>query len=105
MQDILLQHSGKGCVIDAVVAVETLILRVDQRLPEYGVHLFVGYRRTVLTKELADHLAIGTIDDRGLSRTFVLDGRHRGRLTKEPQEIDVDGSQIEEKGHDDRYDK
>ena len=103
MEDILLGHSGKGSVVDTMMGVETLVLSIDEGLPEYGIHLFVSDRRTILAEELADGLAVGAVDDRGLSRTFVLDGRHGRRLSEEPKEIDIDGNEIEEKQHYERH--
>ena len=102
MQDILLGYSHESRIVDAVMTVESLVLGIDECSPEDGVHLFVGDGCAVLAEELADLLAVGTIDDRGGGRTLVLDGRHRGRLAEEPQEIDVYGSQIEEECHDER---
>ena len=78
MQDILLGHCCKGCIVDAVMMVEALVLCVDKGFPEHGVHLFVSDGCAVLAEELANQLAIGTVDHRGCRRALVLDGRHGG---------------------------
>ena len=66
VQDILLGYGHKGGKVDAVMTVEAFVLRIDQCLPEHGVHLFVIHRGTVLTEELANHHIVGTVDLRGL---------------------------------------
>ena len=47
--------------VNAFVLIETLVLRVNQSLPESGIHLFKLHRRTVLREELADEFAVGRI--------------------------------------------
>ena len=84
--------------------IEAFVLGVDEGVPEGGIHLLVLDGRTVLAEELADLLAVGTVDDRSLRRALVLDGRHRGRLAEEPQEVHIDGSQIKEEGDEDGKD-
>ncbi len=105
MQDIVLSDGYEGGVVDAVVVIEMFVFRRDERLPEHGIHFLVGHRCAVLTEELAYLLAVGAVDDGSLRWALVLDGGHRGRLAEEPQEVDIYGSEVEEEGHDDRYDK
>ena len=105
MQGIVFQCSRKGLIVDAVMTVESLVFRVDEGFPEDGVHLFVGHGRTVLTEEFAYQLSVGTVDHRGFGRTFVLDGRHGGRLSEEPEEVYIHSQQIEEEEEYDTYHK
>ena len=99
MEDVLLGYSSKGAVVDAVMMVEMFVLGVDEGFPEHGVHLFVSDGCAVLAEELAYQFAVGAVDHRGSSRAFVLDGRHGRRLAEEPEEVDVDGSEVEEECH------
>ena len=84
VQGVVFQSCRKGLVVDTMVTIEALILCIDEGFPENWVHLLVSHWRAVLAEELTDGLAVGTVDDGGLGRTLVLDGRHRGRLTEEP---------------------
>ena len=63
MEDIVLGDGYEGGIVDAVVMIEMFVFSRDECLPEYGIHLLVGYGRTVLAEELADLLAVGTVDD------------------------------------------
>ena len=92
MQGVILQGSSKSLIVDTMMTVETLILGINQGLPEGGVNIVVAYRGTVLAKELANLFAIGTENHRSLGWALVLDGAHRGALTKQPQEVHVNGS-------------
>ena len=99
MQGIVLQCCSECLIVDTMMAVETLVLCINQRLPEGRIHILVTHRGTVLTEELTYLLAIGTINHRCLGWALVLDGRHGWRLTKQPQEVNVYCSQIQEEGY------
>ena len=87
-----------------MMAIETLVLGVDKGFPELRADIVVVHGHAVLAEELANHLAVGTIDLRGLGRVGVLDIAHGGRLTEKPQEVDVDHDEIEQECHDERSD-
>ena len=73
MKGVILQGSGKGLIVDTMMAIEALVLGIDEGFPEYGVHLFVSHRRAVLAEEFADEFAIGAIDHGSLGGALVLD--------------------------------
>ena len=73
MKGVILQGSGKGLIVDTMMAIEALVLGIDEGFPEYRVHLFVSHRRAVLAEEFADEFAIGAIDHGSLGGALVLD--------------------------------
>ena len=87
-----------------MVTVEALILGVNQGLPEGWVYIVVAYRGTVLAKEFTNLFAISADNHRSLGRALVLDGAHRGALTKQPQQVDIYCHQIQEESHHQRCD-
>ena len=65
MQDYVFNHREKSYHVDGHAtrtAIETLILGIDQRLEKRRVHLVIRHGRAVLVEELANQLAIGTVD-------------------------------------------
>jgi uncharacterized protein with von Willebrand factor type A (vWA) domain len=80
------------------------VLGVDEGFPEHGIHFLVLDRGAILTEELANQHAIGTIDLGSLCRSLIDDSVHRGRLSEEIEEIDVDSSKIEEESDNERND-
>ena len=67
MQNGVLGGGKHADGVDAEVAVEAFVLRVDEHAPEVGVHLLVFHRSAVLAEVLAYHHAVGTIDFGGLA--------------------------------------
>ena len=82
MNDVILQCCTKGLEVNAEMVIETLVLSVNQGIPENGVHIVIRHRRTVLAEVFANHHTVGTIDLRSLSRTCVDNRTHAGRLTE-----------------------
>ena len=100
VNDDVLHHGEERLKVNAPVVIETLIFGVDEGFPEHGVHFLVLHGRAVLAEELANHHAVGTVNLGRLGRSLVDDGTHGGRLAEEEEKIDVDGSEIEDKGND-----
>ena len=96
---IVLERCAEGLEVNTEMMIETFILSIDECIPEYLVYLFIFYGCTVLAEELTYHDAVGTIDFGCLSRTRVDNSTHAGRFTKQPQEVDVHSSQIEDDGN------
>ena len=62
MQQGILGSSKHADGVDTLVLVETLVLGVDESLPEVGIHLLELDGCAVLAEEFSNHHAIGTID-------------------------------------------
>ena len=96
-------HSASDTLeVDAMMLIEALILGVYKRVPEGWCDLVIPHRYSVLLKITAkkhtvraEHLTAGILR-RG---HYLIEAR---RLTKEPKEVDVDHSKIEEQEDDKR---
>ena len=104
MKQSVLQGTTQSQEIDAMMAIETLVLGIDQSLPEYWIDLLILYRGAVLLEILTDKFAVRAVDfGRGKGGRFLY-LHETGTLAKEPKEIDIDHAEIEEEGNDSRYD-
>ena len=104
MKQSVLHSATQSQEIDAMMAIETLVLGIDQSLPEYWIDLLILYRGAVLLEILADKFAVRAVDfGRGKGGRFLY-LHETGTLAKEPKEIDIDHAEIEEEGNDSRYD-
>ena len=75
------------------VLVEALVLSVYQGLEEIGTDFLIGYRGAVLIEELAYENTVGAVYLGRLTGLRIADaGEITGRLAKEPEEVDVNGS-------------
>ena len=61
MQHHVLEGGAQTAEVDAVMAVETLVLGVDEHFEELGIDGIIGYRRAVLVIVLADGLSVGAV--------------------------------------------
>ena len=102
MHHSVLHCAHKTSVVDAVMTVEALVLGSDESLPEGGVHVLELHWCAVLVEVFADEHTVVAVYLRCLTGYGILDGDEARRLAEEPQEVDVDSSEVEEEGNDAR---
>ena len=102
MQHQVLERGTQAAEVDAVVAVETLVLGVDEHREELRVDGVIGNRGAVLVVVLADGLAVGAVQVTGFGIAGVHDAVGARRLAEEPQEVDVHSDEIEQEQDDER---
>ena len=85
--------------IHAPMLIEALILRAYESLPENRCHILVLHWNTVLIEILSKKNSIRRIQFRCLSCTMLPDIRPARRLSKKPEEIKVNSSEIEHEEH------
>ena len=78
MHHIVLQGSGKGLIVDAVMAVEPFVFSINQCCPEIGAYLVVADWHAVFAEELANQFAVGTVYLGCLGWVRVTHIAHRG---------------------------
>ena len=61
VEHVVFQCCTEGLIVDAVMAVETFVLGVDQCVPEGLVYVFVADGHSVLAEEFSDEFAVGTV--------------------------------------------
>ena len=83
-----------------MVLVETLVLGVDECLPESRVHVFVLYWCAVFVEVFADEHTVVAVYFGSLTGYSFLNSTEAWRLTEEPKEVDVYGSKVEKEGND-----
>ncbi len=85
----------------ARTTIETLILCINQCLEKRRIDLVILHWRAVLVEELANQLAIGTVNLGGLVGWRIKNAREITRaLAKQPKEVDVNGTKVnEDKGY------
>ena len=72
MKQSVLQGTTQSEEIDAMMAIETLVLGIDQSLPEYWIDLLILYRGAVLLEILTDKFAVRAVDfGRGKGGRFL----------------------------------
>ena len=97
------QHAPEVDGVPTWAVVVTLVLRVDERLPERRIHLFVFDRCAVLVEEFSYQFAISTIYFGCLANLWFQSRHVAGRLAKEPKEIDIHHTQPYDEEHQQRY--
>ena len=83
--------------------IETLILSVDECFPKHLTHFVEFYRATVLLEEFTYELPVSAIYLRCFEGWWLNDVAIAWRFAEEPQKIDVDESQPNDKSHDARH--
>ena len=96
MKHVVFQRGSKRREVYSVMTVESLVLGINKSIPENGVNLLKANGSAVFAKEFAYLDIVGTIDHGGLRRTLVLDGAQGRRLAKQPEQVIVNCTQVEE---------
>ena len=89
----------KPLIVNAVMLVETLILRGNQGINHIGGNLLEFHGRTVLVEELTNQHTVGAIHERSIVGDRILYHIHRGRHPEQAEEIHIHSTQIEVKEH------
>ena len=103
MGNSILNSAANAFEVNAMMLIETLVLGINQRMPESGRYLTVPHRYAVLLKIAAKENAIGAEH----LTASILRRRHylieTWRLAEKPKEVDVYHSKIYEHGNNKRH--
>ena len=97
----VLGRSKETLEIDATMLVETLVLRINQRVHQQRREVGIFHRCPVFIVIAADELAIGTVDFGSLAHHGILDVGKAGRTTEEVKEIAIDSPEQQHNRQDD----